>query len=374
MIVNLDNNFENVKITFRGEEYILKDGEEFDNEDVIKAFPQYFRTDEEEEHEVEEIPKTPFDYIKDKMNVAFNAVMGKGAITTTSMFMIMIAAISFDIDGWAEVYHRLNYWAVLFMITSLYVAKMAIIKILSVSKVKTKFKTSWDKTVYNINHYSLRAVLISSLIGMVIVSMVGIYSSLAVNTVGDIKTVQLGQGKLNYIDTKVSNVDERIVELRAQLVELDKITQLELKALDEKPAFILAKIANMKNAITELPSNYKTKRRNMTLEMNKLNDTLFNVLGEKSAVVQKKAKKATEINDKIAELNDKKGLIQEQKESAKDTINDKETDNTNKAINYTAELLGWSLLELLAFINKLMTLVLEITYLSLTWYVVRLTK
>lgn len=259
------------------------------------------------------------------VNNTLEFVMSLRFITMTAMIMIAVSAIYFDIDGWRETYHRLGSTQVTFIIVSLYVAKMAIIKILSVGVDKESLTGDWtDKIAFYMNHYMLRSVMIASLLGMIMVSSAGIYSSLAVNTVGDVKEVASGDSKILFIDKRIQSVDGRVLLVREQ-------------------------IKNMETAIKDLPEEQVSKRRKMLGQVNTLNDKIF-------------------------ELQNDKNKIEAEKEQAMIALNDKQTGNTNKALNFTAELLGVSLLELLKFINLLMTFVLEITYLSLTWLVVRLDK
>lgn len=269
--------------------------------------------------------KTLIDSGSKVVNNTLEFVMSLRFITMTAMIMIAVSAIYFDIDGWRETYHRLGSTQVTFIIVSLYVAKMAIIKILSVGVDKETLKGHWtDKLAFYANHYMLRSIMVASLLGMILVSSAGIYSSLAVNTVGDVKEVTKGDSKIEFIDKRLESVDGRVVLVREQ-------------------------IKNMEEVMRDIPENQISKRKKMVDQINKL-------------------------NDKIYELQNSKTEIEAEKEQAMIALNEKQTDNTNKALNFTAELLGVSLLELLKFINLLMTFVLEITYLSLTWLVVRLDK
>lgn len=302
-------------------------------------------------------------------------VMSLRFIVMLSMLMIAGSAISFDIDGWQETYHRLGTAQVTFIIISLYVAKMAIIKILSVGVDKESIIGDWtDKLAFYFNHYMLRMVLITSLAGMVFVSAVGIYSSLAVNTVGDAKAVGMGDSKIAFIDKRILAAENRILTTKGQIPELEQNIKTQLQALEDSVPLIQAKIEMTKKTISELPSNYKTKKRNLQATINDMQDEIFSVQGKKNDVVSAKAGKIAIINAKVEKIQDEKDLLETEKQTALVELNDKQTGETNKALNFTAELLDVTLIELLKFINLLMTFVLEITYLALTWLVVRIDK
>lgn len=300
-------------------------------------------------------------------------VMSLRFIVMTAMLMIAFSAISFDIDGWKETYHRLAPEQVTFIIISLYVAKMAIIKILSVSVVKEKISSIWqDKVAFYFSHYLLKSILVASLLGMVFVSSAGIYSSLAVSTVGDAKTIALGDSRIAFIDKQILTTKNRILSMRDMMPEVQENINLQLQALDSSIASIRDKIKNTSVRIADLPKNYKTAKRNLQIQINRMNNEISTVQERKTTIISSKAGKIEGINKKIEVLQDKINIFEDKKEQAKIELNVMSTENTNKALNFTAELLGVELLSLLKFINLLMTFVLEITYLSLTWYSVRL--
>ena len=311
----------------------------------------------------------------DIVNSILDFVMSLRFIVMTAMLMIAGSAISFDIDGWQETYHRLGTDQVTFIIVSLYVAKMAIIKILSVGidTTTTTNKIS-DKISFYFNYYMLRVVLIASLFGMIFVSSVGIYSSLAVNTVGDAKTIVMGNSKISFIQKRIDSVDARILSTRGQMPELERNIKTQLQALDDSIPIIKEKIKSYKISIKDLPTNFKTKRRYMVSKLNAMSDEIFQVQVNKNKIVQSKASKIQIINNKIENLQNERDRLVHNKESALITLNNLATENSNKSLNFTADLLGVPLLELLKFINMLMTLVLELTYLALTALVVRLDK
>jgi len=300
-------------------------------------------------------------------------VMSLRFIVMVSMLMIAASAISFDIDGWKETYHRLDPSQVTFIIVSLYVAKMAIIKILSVGVDKEKIGKIWqDKIAFYFNHYMLRMVLVASLVGMVFVSSVGIYSSLAVSTVGDAKTISMGDSRIKFIDKQILTANSRILTVKNTIPEVEKNIQLQLSALDSSISSIRDKITNTKVRISDLPKNYKTMKRNLQIQINRMNDEISKVQEKKTIIISSKAGKVELINKKVEVLQDKITSLEDTKEQAKIELNEKQVGETNKALNFTAELLGIELLALLKMINLLMTFVLEITYLALTWLVVRI--
>lgn len=277
-----------------------------------------------EEKKKPSISSIIFSWISEKWHNVYNHVMSVKFLTIFSMFMLAISAIYFDIDGWKETYHRFNSDQVVFIIATLYLAKIAIIKILSMKNEMTEDdnKSFFKKFKYYLNHFALRTVLSLSLISMVFVSVVGIYSSLAVNTVGDINVVAQEDKEISLIENQIELVNEKI-----------KISE--------------TKIANMEKSIEEMPDNFKSAKRLKLSSINKENAVITGYVQEKGELMKKKNEAFKNLNSSVAE-------------------------KSNKSLNYTAQLLGLELVDLLKYINLLMTFVLEITYLSLTWFVVRL--
>lgn len=263
-------------------------------------------------------------WVADKWHKTYNHVMSVKFLTIFSMFMLAISAIYFDIDGWKETYHRFDGNQIVFIIGTLYLAKIAIIKILSLKNKITEddAATFFGRFKFYANHYLLRTVLSMSLISMVFVSTVGIYSSLAVNTVGDINVVNQEDEEIKLIESEISLLDEKI-----------KISE--------------TKISNMEKSIKEMPENYKSAKRLKLSAINKENTVISDYMTEKTQLIKKKNQAYKNLTSTLSE-------------------------KSNKSLNFTAQLLGMELGELLKYINLLMTFVLEVTYLSLTWFVVRL--
>lgn len=338
-----------IKLKYGNKEYTVAHGKEAPDEEFAEKFPEFIMHNEviepteteqiadevikeisKVDEEISNKPVTPVSPVKpsnlevtkpskSKEPTTFmkasswifegwKHIMGVKFITLVAMVLIAVSAISFDVDGWKETYHRLGD-KVIFMIAALYIAKIAIIKILSVKNNLERFNSYKDKIVSSINNFLLKSVLIASLASMVFVSFVGIYASLAVNTLGDVNTMKLQDKGLERLYEKKSNIAKQITLYQ--------------------------------NEVENLSDRFVTLRSKKMAEIRRLYDV--------------KMKVDIEIEEKLASVEKHK------------------SEESNKAINYTAELLNMNTVELLKLINILMVLTLELTYLALTWYVVRLT-
>jgi hypothetical protein len=236
-----------------------------------------------------------FDATSNTISKTITYVMSLNFITIISMLMIAASAIFFDLEGWVNTYSSIPSERVVFMVVSLYVAKLSIIKILSVApNVRSKL------SLHYLNHLILRVVLISSLLGMIFVSAVGIYSSLAVNTMADVKAT-------NNFDDKKASIERKIKDIDTFIDSQNKV-------------------------LLELPENFATSKRKV------------------QASIEQKMELKYSLIDKLDGLTD---------------TQEKKTEDTHaKSINFTADLLGMDNVELLKYINILLTLVLELTYVA----------
>jgi hypothetical protein len=129
--------------------------------------------------------------------------------------MVATSAIFFDLEGWVDTYASIPPERVIFMVVSLYVAKLSIVKILSIKKrMRTRFSLEY------INHILLRTVLITSLTGMVFVSAVGIYSSLASNTMKDVKNTTQFSNKKVSLERRIKDIDTYIKTQNTIMLDL----------------------------------------------------------------------------------------------------------------------------------------------------------
>ena len=277
---------------------ILKHGQKVTDKRVFDAYPEYFTVYE---------GVTFAERVILLLRNAYAFVTDAGFMNILALVMIAITAISFDIDGWKETYNRFDPYVVTFMIVSFYFAKFAIVTILASDLNTNRVQGLWNTVSYSINHYLLKGIFTIALISMVYVSFIGIYSSLAVNTTGDIK--------------EISTINEKIQRTKNRLPDIETNIQEAERARDS------------------FPENYRTAKRNMNKNIQKLYTAKSKLLDSIADLVDLKEKKLNE--------------------------------NANKAINYSAELLEVSALKLLKFINLIIAWTLEITYLALTWHFVR---